>query len=57
MIVGPVNYLTRTELVGFDAGDLFVCGDFVTDLLHRDVEDAFSDRLDNSGHFGRFRYE
>ena len=57
MIVGPVNYRTRTDLVGFDAGDLFVCGDRVTDLLHPDLEDAFSDRPDNSGHFHRFRYE
>ena len=57
MSVGPVNYRTRTDLVGFDAGDLFVCGDRVTDLLHSDFEDAFSDRLDNSVHFECFRYE
>ena len=57
MIVGPVNYRTRTDLVGFDVGDLFVCGDRVTNLLHPDFEDAFSDRLGHSGHFDRFRYE
>lgn len=33
--VGTVNYRTRTELVDFDAGDPFVRGDRVTDLLQQ----------------------
>ena len=55
LIVGPVNYRTRTYLDGFDAGDLFVCGNRVTGLLHPDLEDAFSNGLGHSGHFNRSR--
>jgi len=53
----PVNYRTRTDLVGFDAGDLFVSGDCVTDLLQPALEGALCDGLGHLGHFNRFRYE
>ena len=36
--MGPVNYQTSTDLVGFDVGDLFVCGDHVTDLPQPTLE-------------------
>ena len=41
--VGPVNYRTRTDLVDFDAGDLFVCRDRVTKLFQPTVEGTLSD--------------
>ena len=57
LAVGPVNYRTRTDLVGFDAGDLFVCSDRVTDLLQPAFEGALCDGLGHLGYFDRFRYE
>ena len=42
---GPVNYRTRTDLVDFNFGDPFVCGDRVTDFLQPDCEGAPSDGL------------
>ena len=38
----PVNYGTRTDFVGFDAGDLFVGGDRVTKLFQPAFEGALS---------------
>jgi hypothetical protein len=52
-----MNYRTRTDLVGFDAGDLFVCGNRVTDLLQPALEGALCDGLGHLGHFDCFRYE
>jgi hypothetical protein len=45
------------DLVGFGAGDLFVCGDRVTDLHPPALESAACDGLGHLGHFNRFRYE
>ena len=55
--MGPVNYRKRTDFVDFDAGDLFVGGDRVTNLLRPAFEGALSDGLVHLGHFDRFRYE
>lgn len=55
--VGRVNNRTRTDLVSFDASDLFVCGDRVTDLLQPTLKGAFCDGLGHLGHFNGFRYE
>jgi hypothetical protein len=55
--VGPVDYRTRTDLVSFDAGDLLVCGDCVTDLLQPALKGALCDGLGHLGHFNCFRYE
>ena len=57
LAVGPVNYRTRTDLVGFDAGELFVCGERVTNLLWPAFEGALRDGLVHLGYFDRFRYE
>lgn len=57
LAVGPVNYQTRTDLVSFDAGDLFVCSDRVTDLLQPTLKGAFCDGLGHLRHFNGFRYE
>ena len=56
-MVGPVDYRTRTDLVGFDIDDLSVCGDRVTNLLQTAFDGTLSsDGLGHLGHFGRFRF-
>ena len=55
--MSPVNYRARTDLVGFDAGDLFVYGDRVPNLLQTAFEGTLVDRLGHLGQFDRFRYE
>ena len=54
---GPLNYRTRTDLVGFDAGHFFVCSDCITNWLQLALEGALSDALSHLGNFDRFRYE
>ena len=57
LAIGPVNYRTRDDPVGFDVGNLLVCADRVTDLLQPAFEGALSDGIGHLGHFDRFRYE
>ena len=54
LAVGLINYRTRIDLVGFDAGDPFDCGDRATDLLQSAFEGTLCDGL---GHLDRFRSE
>ena len=49
LAVGLMNSRTRTNLVCFDTGDLFVCGDCVTDPLHPASKGALRDGLGMRG--------
>jgi len=43
--VGPIKYRTRTDLVGFGAGDVFVCSYRVTELHQPALKGALCDGL------------
>ena len=55
--MGLINYRARADRLGFDAGDLFVCGDHVADLLQSAFDSALCDRLGHLGRLDRFRCE